>query len=421
MLSFYHVLSTLSAIPNVTLNNGVIMPMISAGTWQYDGPTAEQVVKLALSLGYNHIDAANDYNNQVSVGAGLKGVPRSSYFLTTKIDSQQQSKTAYDATMKDMELSLTQLDLDYVDLMLIHFPPTGNDQYCAAMQEQWRACEDFYKAGKARSIGVSNYCPSSFECILKTANITPAVNQVEIHVGMGPDPGGIISYCKGKGVQVQAYSPLGDGSSELISGDLVTGIGKAGIVARKISATLASTGTPSHFLHPTEAMHGDLGVLRGDDLLLALSQSGETEEITRLLPQVRARGIPIVAVPEARVEHHLGASYGRTGADKLRRLERNRVRAAFRSLPASLLVTMPAWTAARYALFAGLALAGRGPGGDVPPDARLAALRGVWDGFLDAPASLRHRAADRPSWTRGERDMLRALWAGRARWEDACR
>ena len=163
----------------------------------------------------------------MSVGAGLKGVPRSSYFLTTKIDSQQQSKTAYDATMKDMELSLSQLDLDYVDLMLIHFPPTGNDQYCAAMQEQWRACEDFYKAGKARSIGVSNYCPSSFECILKTANITPAVNQVEIHVGMGPDPGGIISYCKGKGVQVQAYSPLGDGSSELITGDLVTGIGKA--------------------------------------------------------------------------------------------------------------------------------------------------------------------------------------------------
>jgi len=77
---------------------------------------------------------------------------------------------------------------------------------------------------------------------------------------------------------------------------VVCGIGKAGIVARKISATLASTGTPSHFLHPTEAMHGDIGVLRGDDLLLALSQSGETEEITRLVPHVRARGVPIVAL-----------------------------------------------------------------------------------------------------------------------------
>ena len=93
---------------------------------------------------------------------------------------------------------------------------------------------------------------------------------------------------------------------EACSGNVVvTGIGKAGIVARKISATLASTGTPSHFLHPTEAMHGDLGVLRSDDLLLALSQSGETEEITRLLPHVRARGIPIVAIT-GRAESTLG-------------------------------------------------------------------------------------------------------------------
>lgn len=77
---------------------------------------------------------------------------------------------------------------------------------------------------------------------------------------------------------------------------VVTGIGKAGLVARKISATLASTGSPSHFLHPAEAMHGDLGALRRDDVVLALSQSGETEEVTRLLPHVRARGIPIIAL-----------------------------------------------------------------------------------------------------------------------------
>lgn len=77
---------------------------------------------------------------------------------------------------------------------------------------------------------------------------------------------------------------------------VVTGIGKAGLVARKISATLASTGSPSHFLHPAEAMHGDLGALRGDDIVLALSQSGETEEITRLLPHIAARRVPIVAL-----------------------------------------------------------------------------------------------------------------------------
>ena len=77
---------------------------------------------------------------------------------------------------------------------------------------------------------------------------------------------------------------------------VVTGIGKAGLVARKITATLASTGSPAHFLHPAEALHGDLGVLRGDDLMLALSHSGESEEITRLLPHVAARDVPIVAI-----------------------------------------------------------------------------------------------------------------------------
>lgn len=86
---------------------------------------------------------------------------------------------------------------------------------------------------------------------------------------------------------------------------VVTGIGKAGLVARKISATLASTGTPSHFLHPAEAMHGDLGALRGDDVVLALSQSGETEEIARLLPHVAARRVPIIALT-ARPDSTLG-------------------------------------------------------------------------------------------------------------------
>ena len=86
---------------------------------------------------------------------------------------------------------------------------------------------------------------------------------------------------------------------------VVTGIGKAGLVARKISATLASTGTPSHFLHPAEAMHGDLGALRSDDVVLALSQSGETEEVTRLIPHVVARRVPIVALT-ARPDSTLG-------------------------------------------------------------------------------------------------------------------
>ena len=219
--------AALAAVPSITLNNGVELPMISAGTWQYDEATAEDVVKLALSIGYNHIDTANDYHNQKGVGRGLKGFNRTSYFLTTKVPSQTSSSSAFTKTTKDLEDNLEQLDLTYVDLVLLHFPPTGNTKYCAAMQEQWRAMEAFYAAGKARAIGVSNYCPSSFECILPKANIIPAVNQVEYHVGMSSDPGGIKSYCDGKGVALQAYSPLGDGTSDLITGDLVSGIGAA--------------------------------------------------------------------------------------------------------------------------------------------------------------------------------------------------
>jgi len=215
----------LSAIPTVTLNNGVEMPMISLGTWQYSPHVAEQAVATGLQLGFTHIDTANDYENQRGVAKALAGYNRSSYFLTTKVPSQTSSYGSYAATTQDLRDDVDELGLDYVDLMLVHFPPHGNTEHCKAMQEQWRAMEDFYHAGKAKAIGVSNYCPSSLECILKTAKITPAVNQVEYHIGMGVDPGGIKSYCKKLGITLQAYSPLGDGTGELISGALVSGIG----------------------------------------------------------------------------------------------------------------------------------------------------------------------------------------------------
>jgi arabinose-5-phosphate isomerase len=77
---------------------------------------------------------------------------------------------------------------------------------------------------------------------------------------------------------------------------VVSGIGKAGIIGEKISATLASTGTPSHFLHPAEAVHGDLGRLRKQDLVLVLSYGGETSEITRLIELVKRLGIKMVAL-----------------------------------------------------------------------------------------------------------------------------
>lgn len=77
---------------------------------------------------------------------------------------------------------------------------------------------------------------------------------------------------------------------------IVSGMGKAGLVGQKIMATLASTGTRSHCLHPAEAVHGDLGRVHPDDVMLMLSQSGETEEVLRLLPSLAEMGVPILAI-----------------------------------------------------------------------------------------------------------------------------
>ena len=77
---------------------------------------------------------------------------------------------------------------------------------------------------------------------------------------------------------------------------IVTGMGKSGIICRKIAATLSSTGTPAFFLHPAEAMHGDLGVIQSDDVVIALSYSGETDEMLRLLETIRRLGAQLIAI-----------------------------------------------------------------------------------------------------------------------------
>ena len=88
---------------------------------------------------------------------------------------------------------------------------------------------------------------------------------------------------------------------------MVTGIGKAGLIGQKLVATFASTGTRAHFLHPSEAFHGDLGRVRRGDVVLILSQSGETGEVVQLLPSLRKNGVPLVAITAS-----LSSSVGRS-------------------------------------------------------------------------------------------------------------
>ncbi|MGQ0667029.1 MAG: SIS domain-containing protein, partial [Nitrospiraceae bacterium] len=87
---------------------------------------------------------------------------------------------------------------------------------------------------------------------------------------------------------------------------VITGMGKPGFIAQKISATLSSTGTPSLFLHPADALHGDLGRVTKDDVIVAFSNSGQTEEIVRLLPVIRKIGVKLIAVtgnPDSALAH----------------------------------------------------------------------------------------------------------------------
>jgi arabinose-5-phosphate isomerase len=88
---------------------------------------------------------------------------------------------------------------------------------------------------------------------------------------------------------------------------IVTGMGKAGLIGQKLVATFSSTGTRAHFLHPAEAVHGDLGCIHSEDVILALSNSGETEELTRILPFIISQKLPLIAVTAT--EHSTLASY----------------------------------------------------------------------------------------------------------------
>lgn len=91
---------------------------------------------------------------------------------------------------------------------------------------------------------------------------------------------------------VQALEMMAECTGRVV----VTGIGKSGLVGRKIAATLSSTGTPSFFLHPVEGAHGDLGMLRAEDVALAISNSGETDELNAILPTLKAAGVRIIAL-----------------------------------------------------------------------------------------------------------------------------
>eukprot|EP00419_Tripos_fusus_P023026 CAMPEP_0172723296 /NCGR_PEP_ID=MMETSP1074-20121228/83477_1 /TAXON_ID=2916 /ORGANISM="Ceratium fusus, Strain PA161109" /LENGTH=322 /DNA_ID=CAMNT_0013549509 /DNA_START=53 /DNA_END=1021 /DNA_ORIENTATION=+ len=230
--------------PTVRLANGVEMPMLAAGTWQYNDSQAEASVKAALGAGFRMVDTAYDYHNQAGVGRAIQssGFPRGSIFVETKVPGchlDDAVKDCYEDTKKVLHEDLQLLNLSHVDLVIIHFPPRASMILrtcyfaCQQVRDQWRALEEFYAAGKARAIGVSNYCPSCFKCLDEDHKVYPMVNQIGYHIGMGPDPSGFRSLAEKKGVVLQAYSPLGNkpwkqgADPDILKGNFTTALAQA--------------------------------------------------------------------------------------------------------------------------------------------------------------------------------------------------
>ncbi len=186
-----------------TLHNGVGMPWVGLGVYKVDsGAEGAEIVQTALNVGYRSIDTASFYDNEESVGQALKAtnVPREELFVTTKVWNNEQG---YEETLAAFDRSMEKLGLDYLDLYLIHWPVPGK------FKDTWKALEKLYKDGRVKAIGVSNFEPHHLEELLEVAEITPMVNQIEMHPQLNQKH--IRYYCAQHTIQVVAWSPIGRG------------------------------------------------------------------------------------------------------------------------------------------------------------------------------------------------------------------
>lgn len=197
----------------VTLNNGVKMPLLGFGVYQIpDAEECENAVYEAITAGYRLIDTAAGYLNEEAVGRAIKrsGVPREELFITTKLWIQD---AGYESAKLAFAKSLKKLQLDYLDLYLIHQP--FGDYYGA-----WRAMEELYREGSIRAIGVSNFLPDRLMDLIVHNEIVPAVNQVETHPFHQQIDNA--AFMKEQGVQIQSWGPFAEGRNNLFSDEVLS-------------------------------------------------------------------------------------------------------------------------------------------------------------------------------------------------------
>lgn len=221
------------------------IPALGFGTWQ-DKDAQEPAVMHALKAGYRHIDTAAIYGTEPGVGNAIKksGVPRDQIFITTKLWNHQHHP---DDVAPALEDSLKALQVDYVDLWLMHWPNAfargpkkfpkgehgrvkpGDTDFVAT----WKAMEKCFHSGKAKAIGVSNFSKAELEKLLAEAEVVPAVHQLELHPYLQQK-----EFCEwhdSKGIHVTQYSPFGNQNEiydagknvpKLITNEVLVDVGK---------------------------------------------------------------------------------------------------------------------------------------------------------------------------------------------------
>jgi 2,5-diketo-D-gluconate reductase A len=206
------------AIPTLTLNNGVQMPIIGFGVYQIPAEQTQQTVEQALAAGYRHLDTAASYGNEEAVGAAIKasGIAREELFVTTKL--WIQARPGEDVVKAAFDTSLRKLGLDHLDLYLIH-QPLG-DYYSS-----WRAMQDLHRDGVIKVIGVSNFHGDRLVDLIQRNEITPAVDQVETHPfhARFADQ----ELMREHGVQIESWGPFAEGKNDLFANPTLTAIGEA--------------------------------------------------------------------------------------------------------------------------------------------------------------------------------------------------
>lgn len=191
-----------------TLNNGVKIPCIGFGTYNAKDTDTEAIIRLAIEAGYRYFDTASYYKTEDMLGRAIKdsGIPREEFFIVSKL---WVNEMGYEEAKKAFADSLERLQMDYLDLYLIHWPRqnTTDTNWKELDIATWKALEELYEAGKVKGIGCSNFLPHHLENLLANCKVKPVVDQLEIHPGYTQEAA--INYCKEHQIQPQGWSPLG--------------------------------------------------------------------------------------------------------------------------------------------------------------------------------------------------------------------